>query len=91
MGPPLLALNDSETNAAITTSPIQLHAPLLEKPVNKPASVLQPSASNFTDFCYYIYCDDEQVLDDVERSIRLVITGLEYWTGLDYWTLISMH
>ena len=37
MGPPLLALNDSETNAAITTSPIQLHASLLEKPVNKPA------------------------------------------------------
>ena len=37
MGPPLLALDDSETNAAITTSPIHPHAPLLEKPVNKPA------------------------------------------------------
>ena len=35
---PLPALDDSETNAAITTSPIQLHAPFLEKPVKKPAS-----------------------------------------------------
>ena len=35
--PPLPALDERETNAAITTSPIQLHAHFLEKPVKKPA------------------------------------------------------